>query len=244
MDNLHAPPQPGSPERAETLLPLKSLGISLLIGALICIAGTSVFVWLADEVFENEFATADRAIITWLHSLWGPLSDQSMLFLTTMGGPVVLGIFVGLAALALWRRGRWIDAGMLVIGVASGALLNLILKAFYQRGRPDLFIGPFQLSSYSFPSGHAMGSMICYGLLTVIGVRLLRRPQHKLLLIAGATLLVLGIGLSRVYFGVHFPTDVLGGFVAGAIWLTISIQLARVAEWYAARRAAARSWDG
>ena len=70
----------------------------------------------------------------------------------------------------------------------------------------------------------------------VLGVRLLRQPRHRVALALTAALLVLGVGLSRIYFGVHFPTDVLGGFIAGAIWLVIGIQIVRVAEWYARRR--------
>jgi undecaprenyl-diphosphatase len=83
-----------------------------------------------------------------------------------------------------------------------------------------------------------MGSIACYGMLAFLGARLLRRWRHKLALALLAAILIVGIGLSRVYFGVHFPTDVLGGFVAGAIWLVVSIELVRVAEWYAARRSA------
>jgi membrane-associated phospholipid phosphatase len=236
MDKIQAPPQPGSVEQAPELLPLGALGISLLVGAVGCIVGTLGFIWLAGAIFANRFITIDDELIAWLHALWGPISDQVMLFFTTIGEPLVLGLFVVVVALALWRRGRWIDAAGLVVAAAGCAALNQLLKSVYQRARPDLFPGPFHLTSYSFPSGHAMGAIVCYGMLAFLGARLLRQPRHRVALVLVAALLVLGVGLSRIYFGVHFPTDVLGGFIAGAIWLVISIQIVRVAEWYARRR--------
>jgi undecaprenyl-diphosphatase len=159
-----------------------------------------------------------------------------MFFLTTMGDPLVVGLFVGLAALALWRRGRWIDAVALVIAGGGCGIVNQTLKVLYQRTRPDLFQGPFHLTSYSFPSGHAMGALVCYGMLAFLGARLLRKRGPRAALAGAAALLILGIGFSRVYFGVHFPTDVLGGFIAGAIWLIVCIESLRTAEWYAERR--------
>jgi undecaprenyl-diphosphatase len=236
MEEIHVPPQPGTPQRADDLLPLRALAQSLLFGAIVCVAGTLGFVWLAGQVFANSFLAADDAILTQLHRLWGPTADQIMLFLTTMGAPLVLGVFVGLAALALWRRGRWIDALGLVITSGGGGIVNQGLKALYQRARPDLFQGPFHFTSYSFPSGHAMGAIVCYGMLAFLGARLLRKRRYRVALVAAAALLILGIGLSRVYFGVHFPTDVLGGFIAGAIWLIVCIESVRTAEWYAERR--------
>jgi undecaprenyl-diphosphatase len=83
-----------------------------------------------------------------------------------------------------------------------------------------------------------MGSIVCYGMLAFLAARLMHDARKRLALIGVAALLIFGIGLSRVYFGVHFPTDVLGGFVAGAIWLIVCIESIRAAEWYVANRAA------
>jgi membrane-associated phospholipid phosphatase len=236
MHEISVPPQPGSPDRAPQLLPMRALLIFLLIGAIFCVIGTLGFVWLARQVFANSSITTDNQIITWAHGFWGPTPDQVMLFFTTMGEPLVLGLFICLAALALWRHGRWIDAAGLVVAAVGSGIVNQLLKSFYHRTRPDLFAGLFHLTSYSFPSGHAMGSIVCYGMLAFVGARLLRRRVSKVALILVAGLLVLGVGMSRVYFGVHFPTDVLGGFIAGAIWLVIMIGIVRAAEWHAQRR--------
>ena len=219
MDEVQAPPQPGSPERAHRWLPLGRLGASLLIGGRFCICATLGFGWLAGAVFANRFVTLDDAAIIWAHGYWGPTLDAVMRFFTTMGETLVLGLFIALAALALLRRGRWIDAAGLIVAGGGVGILNQLLKAVYHRVRPDLFSGPFHLTSYSFPSGHSMGSIACYGMLAFIGARLLRRRTYRVALVLVASVLVLCIGLSRIYFGVHFPTDVLGGFTAGAIWL-------------------------
>jgi len=159
-----------------------------------------------------------------------------MLAFTTLGNAIVIGIFIALAAFGLWRAGRWIDAVGLIMAAGGAGVLNEVLKLTFQRVRPSLFPGPFHLTTYSFPSGHAMGSFACYGMLAFVGIRLLRSRLSKILLALAAVLLVLGVGLSRVYFGVHYPTDVLGGYIAGAIWLAFIIGVVQAAEWYAQRR--------
>ncbi|HEX9371168.1 MAG TPA: phosphatase PAP2 family protein, partial [Roseiflexaceae bacterium] len=81
-----------------------------------------------------------------------------------------------------------------------------------------------------------MGSIVCYGMLAYIGIRLVRSRLGKLALALAATLTVLGVGLSRVYFGVHYPTDIAGGYLAGAVWLAIAIGVVEAAERQARRR--------
>lgn len=237
MANVQAPPQPGTPGQAHRVLPLGAFGSYLLLGGSFCVLATLLFGWLAKGIFADQFVAFDDGIITWLHGFWGPLADQVMLFFTTMGSTVVLALWVVLASVALWRNGRWIDAAGVVVAAGGAGAANQLLKAIFQRVRPDLFQGPFHLTSYSFPSGHSMGSIACYGMLAFVLVRLLRSRWQKVGVVALATLLVLCVGLSRIYFGVHYPTDVLGGFLAGAIWLAISIALLQAAEWHARRRA-------
>jgi undecaprenyl-diphosphatase len=240
MSDIHAPPQPGSPEQARRILPLGAFSWFLLLGGLFCVLATLGFAWFADEIFENDFVAFDAGIITWMHGLWGPATNQVMLLFTTLGDSWVLGLLIALVATALLRKGRWIDAAGLVIAGAGVGILNQLLKFTYQRVRPDLFQGPFHLTSYSFPSGHSMGAIACYGMLAFVAIRLLRRGAHQLAVGLAAGLVTLCVGVSRIYFGVHYPTDVLGGFLAGAIWLVIAIAAVRAAEWRAARRTSAR----
>lgn len=238
--DINTPAQPGTPEEAPRILPLKALLIYTLAGALFCVLATLGFVWLAAGVLSDRFVVFDERALLWMRSYWGPALDQVMLFFTALGDTLVLSVMIGWAALALLRRGRWIDAAGLVVAGGGAGIVNQLLKALYQRVRPDLFEGPFSLTSYSFPSGHAMGAIACYGMLAFVAIRLLRRPAHRIAVFLAAVLLVIGVGCSRVYFGVHFPTDVLGGFIAGLTWVVVSIGLVRAAEWHAARRAAMR----
>jgi undecaprenyl-diphosphatase len=236
MDNVQVPAQPGSPEAAHHFLPLGRFGSYLLIGGICCVLATLGFGWLAKGIFADHFIAFDDGIITWLHGYWGPVTDQVMLFFTTMGSTIVLGLFIVLAAVALLRKGRWIDAAGLALASGGAGILNQLMKFFFQRVRPDLVPSPFHLTSYSFPSGHSMGSIACYGMLAFVLARLLRRPAHRALVVAAAALLIVCVGVSRVYFGVHYPTDVLGGFLAGGTWLAISIAAVEAAEWHARRR--------
>jgi undecaprenyl-diphosphatase len=236
VDDIKAPPQPGSPQQARRWLPLGSLGSIALLGVVFCTLLTLGFAWLAKGVFADRFVALDDGVITWLHGYWGPSADTIMLFFTTIGESWVLGPLITVAAYLLTRYGRWIDAGGLVLAGSGAGLLNLLLKNAFERARPDLFDGPIHLTNYSFPSGHAMGSIAVYGMLAFVGVRLTSQPLLRYATVLVAALIVFFIGLSRVYFGVHYPTDVIGGYLAGAIWLMITIFIVLAAEAHAKRR--------
>lgn len=236
MSETHVAPQPGAPEQAHRLLPFGTFGTYLLLGALFCLLATLGFGWLARGVLADQFVRFDDGLITLLHGYWSPALNQLMLLFTTLGDVAVLAPLLVFVGAALLRLRRWIDAFGLALAGGGAGLLNQLLKAIFQRVRPDLFDGPLHLSSYSFPSGHSMGSIACYGMLAYIGMQLLHKRGSRLALGLAAALLVLGVGTSRVYFGVHYPTDVIGGFLAGAIWLALTIVLVQAAEWHARRR--------
>ncbi len=235
MKSNNRPSPPRLKEIGRHPAAVSALGWLTLVGLLVCAFGTLLFLWLADEIFEQALIGLDTSILLWVHGRWGNTLDAPMLLVTTLGDPFLLAALMAVSAVGLIRRGYWLFAGGLILAAAGAGILNLMLKFSYQRLRPDLFSGPLHLTSYSFPSGHAMGALVCYGILVYIAVRLLGSRYIKLLLVVGATLLVLAIGFSRVYFGVHFPTDILGGYIAGAIWLIICILLIKGAERYAAR---------
>jgi membrane-associated phospholipid phosphatase len=234
--NIKAPPQPGSPQQAHRWLPLGSLGITTLISAIICVLLTLGFGWLARGVFADRFVAIDNGVITWLHNYWGAATDTVMLFFTTIGESWVLGPLIALAAYPLIRYRRWIDAAGLVLAGLGAGLLNQLLKNIFERARPDLFDGPIQLTNYSFPSGHAMGSIAVYGMLAFVGARLTHHILLRYAMVLVAALTVMLIGLSRIYFGVHYPTDVIGGYLAGASWLALTILTVLAAEDHAKRR--------
>ncbi|KAB8143461.1 phosphatase PAP2 family protein [Chloroflexia bacterium SDU3-3] len=231
MHEQSAPPQPGGPDDAARLLPLGKIGATLAAGAAFCALAAMLFVWLAHGALGDRYIHLDDGLILWLHARATPALSAAMLLLTTIGEPMVLGLLVALMALGLYLKHRWVDAAALVLAAAGGGVLNQLLKGLYQRVRPDLTPRTFDVAGYSFPSGHAMGAMVCYGMLAVVLWRLLRGTRLRPAVWPAATLIILGVGLSRVYFGVHFPTDILGGYLAGAIWLACCIVALRIATW-------------
>src|SRR5712671_4691667 len=178
------------------------------------LAMLGVFVKIAAEVQERETTALDRAVSLTLHRLDSPFMDAVMLAFTLLGSfPAVAAV---VAAAAIWRvrsRDRR-GAAALVLVAAVTELLNLALKEAFQRPRPSLFQEIATLHSYGFPSGHAMASAAVYGSVATVLAR--AYPARRRAILLGACSLVLLIGLSRVYLGVHWITDVLAGWAAGA----------------------------
>jgi undecaprenyl-diphosphatase len=184
--------------------------------------GSAVFfASLARELREGELGGLDRQLQGVIDPLRGSV-DGLMLSCTTVGGTLPMGlvIVVSVVLLVVARRAR--EARYVLVAAGGALLINLLLKAIFQRARPGpqivyLLATP---SSLSFPSGHAMASTSVIGSLLVVlhavkAPRIVRLPATLL----GAAL-VAGVGLSRVYFGVHYPSDVLGGFFAAAAWVS------------------------
>lgn len=209
----------------------------VIFGAIFCVVATLGFIWLAAGVFGDRFSSVDDRIIVDVNRYWTPTLNRVMYSFTMLGDPLVLWpLMIGVGALLLVRR-HWNEAIALAICGLLGGGLNQLLKVSYQRIRPDIVPSPFNPTSFSFPSGHAMGAMLCYGILAYLLARRLRTRWLRALVGVVAALLILAIGFSRVYFGVHYPTDIIGGYLAGAIWLVVSVECLRVLEWRSWRRA-------
>ena len=132
-------------------------------------------------------------------------------------------LIAGVTALLIAKK-RWRWATYLVFTVGTGALLNLVLKTYFQRARPDLAEALRHATGFSFPSGHAMGSMVTFGALSYVAVRALAHWQWRwrAAAVALALSIIVAIASSRVYLGVHWISDVGAGIVAGFIWVTAS----------------------
>ena len=128
------------------------------------------------------------------------------------------------ALLLLLYDRRWLELAGFLVCLIGEALLNILLKNLFERSRPDLF-QMVEAAGYSFPSGHAMVSLCLYGMIAFLISRQIPRWQWRLAVVTFATVLVAAIGLSRVYLGVHYPTDVVAGYFAGGMWLAFSISL-------------------
>ena len=139
--------------------------------------------------------------------------------LTLIGTPVGLGVLVLIVCifLAIKNRFRW--AAYLIVTTTLGGLLNLQLKSFFARARPELAEALRDAHGYSFPSGHAMGSAVCFGALAYLAMRTIPRWRYRAAAIAFACTMILAISASRIYLGVHWISDVGAGIAAGLIWV-------------------------
>ncbi|MED0679856.1 phosphatase PAP2 family protein [Aneurinibacillus thermoaerophilus] len=186
-----------------------------------------VFVKFADELIEKELHTFDFQIIQWVQALITPRLTSVMKFFTFMGSvKAIVFLFLLLCLFMIWRKKAW-EAIFLLLAIGGGAVFNLFLKWMFHRERPTLH--PLvQETGYSFPSGHSMGSFIFYGMLGYFLFLFFERRTAKAASVVLISLLIFMIGFSRIYLGVHYPSDVLAGFAAGGAWLIICIMGLRV----------------
>jgi membrane-associated phospholipid phosphatase len=130
-------------------------------------------------------------------------------------------VSIGVALFLVLRR-DWLNASLIALVMGGGGALNVVLKHFFHRERPVLENPLVTLSSYGFPSGHTMGATLLYGLLALLAWKNLRNRAARLTCVVGACFWILLIGLTRIYLGVHYLTDVLGALAAGLFWLAFS----------------------
>jgi undecaprenyl-diphosphatase len=192
-----------------------------VLGLLLAALAIWVFAQIADEVLEQETQAIDTQILQAIRLVHTPLLDQVMLGVTVLGQPSVLVIMSLSLGVWLLTQGRRSQATTLAIAALGAVCLNYWLKHLFARDRPALWDRIVDVRYYSFPSGHAMVSMVMYGL---IGYLLASSFSHwRGWILSLTTLLILTIGLSRLYLGVHWPTDVAAGYAAGLVWLIACI---------------------
>ena len=206
------------------LSPQGYLGLHLTVGALVLMLSALFFGLIAEDV-----ATADRITLLdvqvsqWFHARATPLLTKSMLFFTHLHS--TLGIIALSLLLALyWMRIRaWDWLLTLVLTVPVGMLLNVLLKNIFQRVRPVFDVPLLSLNTYSFPSGHAAAATLFYGVLAAWLISRTTSWRWRVFIALTAALLVILVGLSRIYLGVHYLSDVLAAMAASSCWLAFSL---------------------
>ena len=178
------------------------------------------FMELADEVHEAEAIPFDEPLLLFAQSMASDGLDRWFLFFSAIGYawgvvPVDIGLVVVLFALRRWRQGLFA-----ALATGGSGLLNMGCKRLFERDRPGLWESIAPETTYSFPSGHAMGSMT----LALVLVVLSWHTRLRWWMLAAMTVFVPMVGLSRVYLGVHYPSDILAGWAAAAMW-TIGVYL-------------------
>ena len=197
-----------------TLAAVVWLTVGLAVSALVIWA----FAELADGVVEGESRRFDRAVLLWIHAHSPEWLDGPMRLVTALGyGQVVLPLLAAVV-FAFYLKGWTLSATLLLVSTVGGSLLTALLKAVFGRARPELFDSGYTGSFYSFPSGHATVAVGFYGALTLILAYRLRGIARSAVVACGVSLVLL-IGFSRLYLGVHYPTDVLAGFLAAPLWV-------------------------
>jgi len=179
---------------------------------------TFLFAWLAESVVEQHTGAFDAYVRAYVHQ-WATPDLTRLMFAATWMGSGGLAI-IALLAFALFRHFLWRRAAIwLLVTVGGAAVLSLTLKSAFHRPRPTPFFGHVP-HTYSFPSGHSLFSFCFYGVLAgLLTARTMSRPLRVMIWIAAAAL-VFTIGLSRIYLGVHYPSDVIAGYLVGSIWVS------------------------
>lgn len=202
---------------------LRRLGVAL---ALFIVLAT-FFAYIAREVIEGETLEGDRSVLLRLNHFATPELDRLIVGITSLGDVVsVVTITAGLLAFLAYRK-KWQAFTQVAFGMAGAGLLNFTLKLIFERDRPQLWEWIIHESSYSFPSGHAMLT----GALAFTVIMLAWRTRYRYAAIVGGAAYIILIGFSRLYLGVHYPTDIIAGWCVSLAWVLAVATLLGALRW-------------
>lgn len=204
------------------------------LGLISCFVAFILLFWLCKRILKRETFNFDQSLLLALHHDENPILNQLMLLITQLGNPtIMIPVFV-LSVGLLWWKNKLLEAKFFLIGCLGATFLNLELKVLFERVRPALWKQLITENSFSFPSGHALGSLFLYGFLAYLLAQ--NYPKLTPIIYSLATLLIMTIGFSRLYLGVHWPSDVLAGYGVSIIWLTTCITMLKLQQLRLAKR--------
>ena len=199
----------------------------------LAIGGAWAFLGIAGEVREGETKTFDdwlyERIAVGLYDSVGGFWHQAGQDLTALGGGTVIALLTGGVVVFLLLQKQWRTAAVVAVAVVGGLLLSLGLKEFFDRPRPHVVGRTFVMTS-SFPSGHAANAAAAYLTLAILVANVVKGTRMKVYLLFLGLLLPLLVGFSRVFLGVHWPTDVIGGWLIGLAWGLLVYAVARLLQ--------------
>lgn len=181
------------------------------------------FSFMAFAVSANDYLKFDSEVISVVQGWESPILTGIMKFFTYIGSTgsiIILSLFILIFLYKVLKHR--LELVLFIAVMAGSPLLNAVVKLCFQRTRPDLH-RLIEIGGYSFPSGHAMNAMSLYGILTFLLWRHIKVKWGRMLLIVMSTLMILTIGISRIYLGVHYPSDIIAGYLAGGFWIAMSI---------------------
>ncbi len=207
-----------------------ALGLLLSLGLIAAACALFLLYGLAEEVYEGDTRWFDESALEFINRFASPRLTSFMRAVTYLGSATFLTV-AGVCAVLAFVLGRWRRAIIIfLVTMVGAALLNIMLKLMFRRERPEPFFDTPLPESYSFPSGHALLSFCFYGVIAAVVTARIEGIKWRACIWAGVALLVTLIGLSRIYLGVHYPSDVAAGYVAGFIWVMMVASADRVME--------------
>jgi undecaprenyl-diphosphatase len=222
--------------------PYAPVALFVLTGLGVALATGVAFFHIAEALQEEStlLEGLDRGLARRARDARGDVMTRFFLTAAWVGNGWTLGVLAAAFVVLLVARGRYRWAAYLATTSALGGLLNVALKHHYRRSRPDVAEAVYLASGYSFPSGHAMGSVVVFGALAYLALRHFRDRERRAFALALALCLVAAISASRVYLGVHWLSDIGAGAIAGTLWVvTTTASYEGVRRLYALRRSLA-----
>lgn len=195
---------------------------------ILCICFGIAFIYIAATIGNGAIVNFDTVIISFVQGFEAPLLTAILKGFTWIGsGAIValIAIIVLILLFFIYRQRR--AATLFAITIAGTGLLNLLLKLYFQRERPEIH-RIMDAKGFSFPSGHAMAAFSLYTILAYLLWHKLKTRASRLLLTLFTAFMILIIAMSRIYLGVHYPSDIIGGFMASALWVTLIIAVSNL----------------
>ncbi|MEN6669882.1 phosphatase PAP2 family protein [Psychrobacter sp. B38] len=207
------------------------LAMFLIIGLRMAILLMWLFSALASQVLEDKLETFDNHIIGFFETIATSSLDVMYTLVTEIGSVWFLSSVSVIVVLLLWfkAKDKWTTL-FFIIAIGGNGALTWLLKQIYERGRPSINEA-IDAIGFSFPSGHSMGSFVFYGFLIYLIIKSTHKSAIKTALSIILSVLVLLIGTSRIYLGAHFPSDIVAGYLAGTIWLTLCVLALEWVQW-------------
>jgi undecaprenyl-diphosphatase len=197
------------------------------------VAALSTFLEISEEVVEDDELTEfDQSILRYVALRRLPWLTITFVDITALGSLTLLALVTACAALPLWRIGDRRGAAQLATAVLGGGVWTVLTKRLFARERPELAHRLLEVHGYSFPSGHSAGAAALYVTLAFVLGRHLRTLTNRSMLLAASCFIAVLIGFSRVYLGVHYPSDVVSGLTFGSGW---ALLLTAAFEWHRVR---------
>ena len=203
--------------------------IAALAALFVVAGGVLTFVELADDMTEADGIAFDHHILSLMRPYaddpgrpWGPWwLKEAAADITSLGGISVLGLFALIVIVFLLSQRKWLSSLLLVVGLAGGVVLSEGLKAVFERERPPQALQAVETINASFPSGHALLATVFYLSVAVMLTRAFPRQRFKIFVLGVGILMALLVGLTRIYLGAHWATDVFAGWAVGSAWAMV-----------------------